>query len=298
MQTRLTRRAAFVVALGLASVVTAPAGAQTANTTTRLVTVEGGAMRVQAAGLEQRGAGLPVVVLEAGAGEGLDNWRPVFAEIAKRFPVLAYDRRGIGQSVADSETPTLRRVARSLRSLLASMNVAPPYLLVGHSWGGLFVRAFAEQFPADVSGLVFLDVTDFETTNEERAAAVSPADRAQVTAPPTMPSIPPDTPAGLRAEFQVVASEMTREYPEARSLQPPTGVPTAVVVATPPGRLEGLGGVMTRLQIKHQAEWAMGSPKGMLIVASHVGHMVHRDDPGLVAQLLEHVAKAGATRAQ
>jgi pimeloyl-ACP methyl ester carboxylesterase len=163
-------------------------------------------------------------------------------------------------------------LANQMRIL--SMTVAPPYLLVGHSWGGLFVRAFTEQFPSEVSGQLFLDVTDFETTNEERAAAVSPEERAQVTAPPTMPSIPPDTPAGLRAEYQVVASEMTGEYAEARSLRPPTGIPTVVVVATPPGRLKGLGGAMVRLQIKHQAEWAIGSPRGMLVVASHVGHMV------------------------
>jgi hypothetical protein len=253
MQIQMTRLGAFALGLGLALAVTASAAAQTAEAPPRLVTVEGGAMRVWAAGLEQRGVGQPVVVLEAGAGAGLENWRPVFAEIAKRFPVLAYDRRGIGQSGADSETPTLRRVA---------------------SWGGLFVRAFTEQFPSEVSGQLFLDVTDFETTNEERAAAVSPEERAQVTAPPTMPSIPPDTPAGLRAEYQVVASEMTGEYAEARSLRPPTGIPTVVVVATPPGRLKGLGGAMVRLQIKHQEEWAIGSPRGMLVVASHVGHMV------------------------
>jgi pimeloyl-ACP methyl ester carboxylesterase len=297
MQIRMAPLGAFAMMLGLVLAVSDSAGAQAADTT-RLVIVEGGQMRVWAAGLERRSAGQPVIVLEAGAGEGLEDWRPVFGEVAKRFPVIAYDRRGIGQSTADAETPTLRRVAKSLRALLTAMDVAPPFVRVGHSWGGLFVRAFAEQFPSEVSGLLFLDVTDFETTNAERAAAVAPADRAQVTAPPTMPPIPPDTPDGLRAEYGVVASEMTREYPEARSLQPPSGLPTVVVVATPPGRLRGLGGVMVRLQIKHQAEWAMGSPKGMFLAASHVGHMVHRDDPGLVVRLLEHLAWASATGAK
>lgn len=284
------------VLLGLSRPQRSQPGLQTADTNPRLITLEGGAMRVWGAGLDQRKAGQPVVVLEAGAGEGLETWRPVFGEIAKSLPVLAYDRRGIGESVADSETPTLRRVAASLHGLLARMNVPPPYLLVGHSWGGLYVRAFTEQFPSEVSGQLFLDVTDFETTNEERAAAVSPADRAQVTAPPVMPPIPSDTPAGLRAEFQVVAGEMTREYPEARSLRPSNGIPTAVVVATSPGRLKGLGGVMVRLQIKHQAEWALGSAGGLFLAASHVGHMVHRDDPGLVVQLLVHLAKASVAK--
>jgi hypothetical protein len=87
----------------------------------------------------------------------------------------------------------------------------------------------------------------------------------------------------------VVGAEMTNDYPEARPLRLPTGVPVAVVVATPAGRLQGLGGAMVRLQIKHQAEWALTSPKGLFIAASHVGHMVHRDDPSLVVRLIEHV---------
>ena len=90
---------------------------------------------------------------------------------------------------------------------------------------------------------------------------------------------------------QVVSNEMMGGYPEARSLRSVAGVPTVVVVATPAGRLQGLGGAMVRLQIKHQAEWALASPKGMFLTASHVGHMVHRDDPGLVVRLLEHLAR-------
>ena len=70
---------------------------------------------------------------------------------------------------------------------------------------------------------------------------------------------------------KVVGAEMTNAYPEARSLRPPTGVPVAVVVATPAGRLRGLGGAMVRLQIKHQTEWALTSPKGLFVAASHVG---------------------------
>ena len=113
---------------------------------TRIVNVGGGNMRVWTEGLERRQVGKPVVVLEAGAGNGLDTWRPVFAEISKRAPVVAYDRRGIGQSQADTERPTLRRVAASLHALLAQLGAAPPYVLVGHSWGGAFIRAFLIRF--------------------------------------------------------------------------------------------------------------------------------------------------------
>jgi pimeloyl-ACP methyl ester carboxylesterase len=279
---------------GVVTLIASPAFSQPASP--QIVDVDGRPMRVLTSGLAARRSGQAVVILEAGAGEGLDNWRPAFADIARVAPVIAYDRRGVGQSAPDSETPTLRRVAASLHSLLATLAVPPPYVLVGHSWGGLFVRAYVDRYANDVAGLVFLDVTDFETTPAEKAAAVSPGDRASVLAPPTLPPIPPDTPPGLRAEFAVVASEMTNDFPEARSLRAPSGMPIAVVVATPPGRLQGPGGVMVRLQMKHQAEWALASPKGLFIAADHVGHMVHRDDPALVVRMIEHVLQNATQR--
>ena len=128
--------------------------AQTPVPSPRIVDVDGRPMRVLATGLEGRRAGQPVVILEAGAGEGLDNWRPAFPDIARVAPVIACDRRGIGQSAPDSATPTLRRVAASLHSLLATLAVPPPYVLVGHSWGGLFVRAYIDRYANEAAGLL------------------------------------------------------------------------------------------------------------------------------------------------
>src|SRR5262245_42124417 len=82
-----------------------------------MVSVDGLAMRVRTAGIDQRKPDQPVVLLEAGAGGGLDTWNPVFAEIARLAPVIAYDRRGLGQSAPDRELPTLKRVSESLHAL-------------------------------------------------------------------------------------------------------------------------------------------------------------------------------------
>jgi pimeloyl-ACP methyl ester carboxylesterase len=264
---------------------------QTAVSQPRTIDVEGGTMRVWTEGIEQRQTGRPVVILESGAGEGLDTWKPVFAEIARVAPVLAYDRKGLGQSTADTARPTLRRVAQSLRRLLQRLNITPPYILVGHSWGGLLTRAYFDQYGQEVAGLVFLDALNPGLTRAERAKAAPPEDRAQILAPPTLPEIPADTPPGLRAEYEVVGSEMVNDYPEARSLRLPSGVPVVVVVAAPPGRIKNSGGVAPLLRNNQMAELALTSPKGLFIAAGHVGHMVHRDDPSLVARLIEHVLK-------
>lgn len=281
-------RICAVVVLSAAPVVS---HAQSAASAPRTVDIGEGVMRVWTAGLEQRQSGRPVVILESGAGEGLDTWKPVFGEIARVAPVLAYDRRGLGQSTPDSVRPTLRRVAHSLHALLQRLNIPPPYILVGHSWGGLLTRAYFDQYGSEVAGLIFLDALNPGLTREERARTAPPEEREKLLTPPTLPQIPPDTPPGLRAEYEVVGSEMVKDYPEARSLRMPTGVPVVVVLAAPPGRIKNSGGVSALLQNNQMAELALTSPKGLFIAAGHVGHLVHRDDPLLVARLVEHVLR-------
>ncbi len=276
-------------------VASSSAKAQVGAPATQMVNVEGRAMRVAVAGLQLRKPGQPVIILEAGAAEtGIETWTPVFAELARVAPVVAYDRRGIGQSEPDSVKPTLRRVAQSLHALLQRLSISPPYVLVGHSWGGLVTRAYFDQYAQEVAGFVFLDALNPGPTREERAKAVPPEQRESVLAPPTLPPIPPDTPPGLRAEYEVIGFEMVNDYPEARSLRLPTGVPVVAVLAAPPGRLPSLGDAIG-LGANDLAGLALKSPKGLFVAAGHVGHMVHRDDPRLVVQLVEHVLKYAAT---
>jgi pimeloyl-ACP methyl ester carboxylesterase len=262
---------------------------QAAPPAPRVIDVGGRPMRVLAAGTDQRKVGQPAVILEAGAGEGLDNWKPVFAQIAAIAPVVAYDRRGIGQSAPDSEKQTLRRAAQSLHALLQKIDVQPPYILVGHSWGGLLTRAYIDQYAREVTGLLLLDALNPGLRREDQAKLVPPEERAAVLAPPTMPPIPPDAPSGMRAEMELIGSEMVNDYPEARSLREPSGIPIVVVSAMPPHRLKSRGNRGFGIEPWEQAGLALTSPKGMFVVASHVGHMVHRDDPALVVQLIRHL---------
>jgi alpha-beta hydrolase superfamily lysophospholipase len=138
----------------------------------RLVTIAGSEMRVWTQGIEQRRPGQPVMALEAGSGADLDTWKPVFDEIAKLGPVVAYDRLGLGQSAADPKTPTLSRNVETLHDVLHAI-APPPYVLIGHSLGGVIIRGFADRYPEETVGMVYLDVPDFEATREERAAVLA-----------------------------------------------------------------------------------------------------------------------------
>jgi pimeloyl-ACP methyl ester carboxylesterase len=249
-------------------------------------------MRVAVSGLQQRKPGQPVIILETGAGEtGIEPWTPVFAKLARVAPVLAYDRRGVGQSQADTAKTTLRRSAQSLHALLEKLSIAPPYILVGASWGGLVTRAFFDQYAQEVAGFVFLDAVNPGRTREDRARGLSADEQKKALAPPDLPPIPPETPPGLRAEYELVLSEMGNDFPEARTLRLPTGVPVVVVRASPPGH--SLSAI--ELDPNELAGVALRSPKGLFLAAGHVGHHVHRDDPDLVVQLVEHVLKFAVT---
>ena len=267
--------------------------AQVAAPATQMVNVEGRAMRVAVAGLDQRKPGQPVIVLEAGAGEtGIEPWTPVFAALARVAPVVAYDRRGVGKSEADTEKVTLRRTAQSLHALLQRLNVAPPYVLVGHSWGGVVLRAYFDQYASEIAGLVFLDAVNPGRTREEKAQGLPPEQRKEALAPPDVPAIPPDTPLGLRAEYELVLSEIVNDFPEARTMRLPGGVPIVVVRASPPGRVPSDD--VLDVGPSDLAGLALRSPKGLFIAAAHVGHNVQRDDPDLVVRLVEHVLKHAA----
>jgi pimeloyl-ACP methyl ester carboxylesterase len=109
--------------------------------------------------LECSGRGRPTVVLEPGGGEmsAMLGW--VEPAVARDTRVCVYDRPGRGWSDPAATPPDGAQTAADLRTLLRRADVPGPYVLAGHSFGGLYVMSFAAQFPQDVAGLVLVDST-------------------------------------------------------------------------------------------------------------------------------------------
>lgn len=100
------------------------------------------------------GVGSPTVILESGALDSSRQWDRVQAEVAKTTRVCSYDRAGFGWSDPGPEPRTSRQMAVELHTPLTKSGVNSPYVLVGHSFGGLNVRLFAELYPTEVGGMV------------------------------------------------------------------------------------------------------------------------------------------------
>ena len=103
------------------------------------------------------GQGGPTVILETLSGGTSSYWGWVQPEVAKTTRVCVYDRAGRGWSGADSEPMTLARTVRNLYTLLTNARIDGPYVLIGHSIGGIYVRQFAAEYPEEVVGMVLVD---------------------------------------------------------------------------------------------------------------------------------------------
>lgn len=107
----------------------------------------------------QAGNGMPVVVFESGLDGTLDWWVKVFPEVAKASTAFAYNRPGYGRSTIALTTRDGEHVIEELRALLKARKLTPPYVLVGHSLGGLYMQLYARHHPDEVAALVLVDST-------------------------------------------------------------------------------------------------------------------------------------------
>lgn len=262
MNTPLTILAAFVSALALYL------PTQTQSFTK--VTVEGRSLRMLLAG-----RGDATVVFEHGGAGLLEHWGKVQPAVSRFAITVSYDRAGAGLSDPGQLPRDSRRIATELRKALAAANVAPPYILVGHSLGGPYVRVFAGLFPNDVAGMVLIDPTsDLQPVNE---SAADP-------------------------EFQ----SMRQTLDQARAAEVPKGLPLFLIDAVPsrelPFATEATRAARANNRPRAEAEsaeyrsWLDTVPGSQLIVTDRSGHNVPHELPGLVVETIRQVVDQVSSR--
>jgi pimeloyl-ACP methyl ester carboxylesterase len=126
----------------------------------------------------------PTVVFESGGECGAEAFANLAQQVQSFTRALIYDRAGLGQSAPAPRPRTVQDAAADLHTLLHTAQIPGPYLLVGHSFGGLIVRLYADQFPDEVAGMVLLDVPHPEQSLRELQIlpAPSPHEPVAVTA--------------------------------------------------------------------------------------------------------------------
>lgn len=131
----------------------------------RVETIDGHDVEIATAG----SGGAATVVFEAGLGDDWTSWDTVANQVAQHTRIFAYSRPGYGASSPATTPRHPRQIVEELRALLAYEGYTPPYVLVGHSFGGTYMELFAKAHPDEVVGAVLVDPRhrDFLATCEE-----------------------------------------------------------------------------------------------------------------------------------
>lgn len=207
----------------------------------------------------------PVIVLEAGAGDGPAKWADLQQTLAQQAVVVSYDRPRRG-----SQPMTGVEVARNLRQQLQSRGLQPPYLLVGHSLGGPYVLSFAMQYPDEIAALVLIDGRPKGFAQACQAAGGRLCD---------IPAwLHPTLPDWVSAEVKGLPAT----YLQHGDYQSMPDVPVLVLCAdNPPPLSDEIFMRAWRLQQQRQASWFK---QGRYLLVKDASHYIHHDEPALVAR--------------
>ncbi len=269
----------------------------------KLIKVNGKNFNVYVKGFENRKKNSPAIIFENGLGVGLGNWDTVIDQIAKFSAVLAYDRAGVEKSETIFQMPTIKVVTENLKAILTTLNISPPYILVGHSLGGLYVRGFAGIYPNDISGLVFIDPADFTETKEEWNSIFRSMNVPEKKIDEMLydrlykKSIIDSAYFGPSSEAAVLAELRRTDFIEITNLPVPN-VPIYFFIGgkfeVPPEKRskdfnhEEFFTQRTNINIERWKKFIYSSNKGgSLIYLSNCGHYVHRDDPKAVVNMIK-----------
>ncbi len=262
------------------------------------------------------GQGSPTVVLEAGLDtDGSQTWTPIQSQIAETTRVCSYDRAGILWSEPRAEPRDANRAADELQRLLRAAGETPPYVLVGHSLGGLLVRVYAHRFPAEVAGVVLVDGShprQFERYPEpvrQMLARVDSMRPSRLTARLAFtfgvarlrtpaPKAPPraflwrSIPYGYYGEV-AARDAMSAQAEEAGSLgDRPLVVLTAGKASPMPGVSDSVLAEFYDTWVALQTELAALSTNSIHRVVEGSSHYIHEDSPDAVVEAIGQVVES------
>ena len=273
---------AFVLGL-LLSVVTCNQLPQTRTQSVALdemIDVGGYRLHINCAGAISKGG--PTVVMDAGGYDSSESWNHVQPQIAKFTRTCVYDRAGLGKSELrpDPSYPS-QEIVKDLHTLLLNAHIAPPFVLVGHSFGGMNMRLYAAQHSEEVVGMVLVDSVHEDEMDRwvamlplEIKDRMSSEDKAQL--------------AKLAiSEGQVRAAHWHSDIPLVVLTH---GVVTPSDYSIPSMMAKG-----EALRLEMQEALARLSSRSKHIIAEKSGHYIQRDQPELVIDSVRQVVEATRT---
>jgi pimeloyl-ACP methyl ester carboxylesterase len=233
------------------------------------------------------GSGSPAVVFEGGLGNSLETWQHVWPAVSKRAAVVVYSRSGLGRSERGPRPHMAQGAAEELHALLGALGAAPPYVLVGASYGGLLVRLYTSLYPSDVAGVVLVEgvheqqVQRFGALDASYPAAFRASFDDQLRADPDGPGADE-----IRETMRIQAAGAVE------GMKPLPDLPIAVLTSM---KSDPAATYVNGTPRGHEVwramhdEWFQRSRDGVHLETSRSGHHIQDDEPQLVVDAIQFV---------
>ncbi len=253
------------------------------------------------------GTGGPTVVIDSGLGGNSLEWIKVQRLLAQHVRVCSYDRAGYGWSEPGPLPRTSSRIVDELFELLKKADIAGPYVLVGHSFGGYTAQLFANRYPAETAGLALVDSSHPEQFERFLAppirANLAPSGKNRVMMFSPSPRMPENLPEEVKSMVQLLnlrgetrramGHELLDFRLSARQVRAASALPNVPMVVLTRGKRvwpqTDRGQQMEQLWAQLQVELANRTQRSIHILAHRSGHYVHLDQPELVANSVQLV---------
>lgn len=238
------------------------------------------------------GTGSPTIIIETGlGGQSVESvfaapdpsgWAIVVPEVSRETRVCVYDRAGVGISDSVSMERTSADIVSDLERLLENAGISPPYVLVGHSFGGMNSLVFADHHPNAVEGMVLIDATPPDLWNRWQQALPPPSTDER----PELASLrsPPD----LSQSPEWV--DLTAVADEVRTVESLGDLPLKVLTTREdyddPNFPDDLERLLRPVQFQLQRQFLDLSSNAEFFIAPSAGHNIHVDDPQLVVSVI------------
>jgi pimeloyl-ACP methyl ester carboxylesterase len=238
--------------------------------------------------VECTGAGSPTVLLEAGFGGSSVNWTAVLPELGRTTRTCAYDRAGLGASDAIPGVHDAGDEIKDLERLLDRARIEPPYVLAGHSYGGLLVRLFARAHAEETGGAVLVDAVGRDDWRRGFAAwpkSLAPKQR-RAWAEPIVDGVDRRASAALGSGIRSLGDKPLVVITAAREREQFAEFPPSLYRRA------------QRLWRAMQTELASLSTDHAHVVAARSDHFVQRDQPLVVIHAIRVIVRAVRDHAQ